>query len=77
MIQLNIYSSDEIICFSKFAHFHSFHCRIGIIEKKLEDVMYETRGWEEKNKKLVDRVSKLFMVVSVADPAWRIEGLCP
>lgn len=39
--------------------------------------MYETRGWEEKNKKLVDRVSKLFMVVSVADPAWRIEGLCP
>ena len=37
--------------------------------------MYETRGWEEKNKKLVDRVSKMFMVVSVADPAWRIEGL--
>lgn len=34
-----------------------FPHRIGIIEKKLEDVMYETRGWEEKNKKLTDRVS--------------------
>lgn len=33
--------------------------QIGIIEKKLEDVMYETRGWEEKNKKLVDRNTTL------------------
>lgn len=36
-----------------------FFYRIGIIEKKLEDVMYETRGWEEKNKKLTDRVCEL------------------
>lgn len=33
--------------------------QIGIIEKKLEDVMYETRGWEEKNKKLTDRNTTL------------------
>ncbi|XP_061193337.1 coiled-coil domain-containing protein 83-like [Saccostrea echinata] len=33
--------------------------QIGIIEKKLEDVMYETRGWEEKNKKLSDRNANL------------------
>lgn len=33
--------------------------QIGIIEKKLEDVMYETRGWEEKNKKLTDRNATL------------------
>lgn len=34
-----------------------FFYRIGIIEKKLEDVMYEIRGWEEKNKKFIDWVS--------------------
>lgn len=39
-----------------------FSHRIGIIEKKLEDVMYETRGWEEKNKKLTDRVSNQTLV---------------
>lgn len=33
--------------------------QIGIIEKKLEDVMYETRGWEEKNKKLTERNATL------------------
>ncbi|XP_056014461.1 coiled-coil domain-containing protein 83-like [Ostrea edulis] len=33
--------------------------QIGIIEKKLEDVMYEIRGWEEKNKKLTDRNANL------------------
>ncbi|XP_062603942.1 coiled-coil domain-containing protein 83-like [Saccostrea cucullata] len=33
--------------------------QIGIIEKKLEDVMYESRGWEEKNKKLSDRNANL------------------
>lgn len=36
-----------------------FCVQIGIIEKKLEDVMYETRGWEEKNKKLTDRNTTL------------------
>ena len=30
--------------------------RINVVEKKLEDVMYETRGWEEKNKRHLDRV---------------------
>ncbi|XP_052807568.1 coiled-coil domain-containing protein 83-like isoform X3 [Mya arenaria] len=33
--------------------------QINIVEKKLEDVMYETRGWEEKNKRHLDRNDKL------------------
>ncbi|XP_045197458.2 coiled-coil domain-containing protein 83-like isoform X2 [Mercenaria mercenaria] len=33
--------------------------QINVIEKKLEDVMYETRGWEEKNKRHQERNDKL------------------
>ncbi|KAL3881283.1 hypothetical protein ACJMK2_027738 [Sinanodonta woodiana] len=33
--------------------------QINVIEKKLEDVMYETRGWEEKNKRSDERNGKL------------------
>ncbi|XP_052240713.1 coiled-coil domain-containing protein 83-like isoform X2 [Dreissena polymorpha] len=33
--------------------------QINVIEKKLEDVMYETRGWDEKNKRHLDRNDKL------------------
>ncbi|KAK3097159.1 hypothetical protein FSP39_006938 [Pinctada imbricata] len=33
--------------------------QIGIIEKKLEDHMYEAKGWEEKNKKLEERNENL------------------
>lgn len=33
--------------------------QINVIEKKLEDVMYETRGWEEKNKRHEERNDKL------------------
>ena len=32
-------------------------CRITVTERKLEDVQYEVRGWEEKNKRNLDRVS--------------------
>ncbi|KAL4233870.1 hypothetical protein ACF0H5_008544 [Mactra antiquata] len=33
--------------------------QINVIEKKLEDVMYEARGWEEKNKRHQERNDKL------------------
>ena len=32
--------------------------RINVFEKKLEDVEYEIRGWEEKNRRNVERVSR-------------------
>ena len=44
-----------VLCVYFFFFFFNF--RINVIEKKLEDVMYETRGWEEKNKRHLDRVS--------------------
>ncbi|XP_005090038.1 coiled-coil domain-containing protein 83 [Aplysia californica] len=33
--------------------------QINVVEKKLEDVSYEIRGWEEKNRRNVDRNEKL------------------
>lgn len=33
--------------------------QINVVEKKLEDVEYETRGWEEKNRRNIERNQKL------------------
>merc|ERR1711974_71367 len=33
--------------------------QINVVEKKLEDVSYEIRGWEEKNRRNIERNEKL------------------